>query len=79
MAVQLQLKIVIWTAGVKGATINGINPDAITKGNRILVDGFNQIIGEENIYAIGDIALMQADSAYPNGASRSSTGGDATG
>ena len=58
---------VIWTAGVKGATINGINPDAITKGNRILVDGFNQIIGEENIYAIGDIALMQADGAYPNG------------
>jgi len=58
---------VIWTAGVKGATIDGIDQNAITKGNKYLVDGYNRIAGDDNIYAIGDIALMQTDTNFPNG------------
>lgn len=58
---------VIWTAGVQGATIPGINNAAITRGNRYLVDGYNHIAGYGNIFAIGDIALMESDSNYPNG------------
>ncbi len=58
---------VIWTAGVKGATLPGIDQSAITKGNRYAVDGFNQIIGTEQIFSIGDISYMQADEAFPNG------------
>lgn len=58
---------IIWTAGVKGATIPGFPADSITKGNRYLVDGFNLIKGNEHIFAIGDIALMESDAAFPNG------------
>ncbi len=56
----------IWTAGVKGQYPEGIQPDAIVKGNRIMVNEFNMVLGTDNVFAIGDIAFMKTD-AYPNG------------
>ncbi|MFD0836520.1 NAD(P)/FAD-dependent oxidoreductase [Mariniflexile aquimaris] len=57
----------VWAAGVKGATIKGLNAeDYITKGNRLLVNEFNQVKGFETIFAIGDIACM-ATEEFPNG------------
>ena len=51
---------VIWTAGVQGAAINGLNADALVeKVERIRVNQFNQVKGYENIFAIGDIASME--------------------
>ncbi|MCK0156757.1 NAD(P)/FAD-dependent oxidoreductase [Cellulophaga sp. F20128] len=47
---------VIWTAGVKGAPINGLPKDAIIGGNRIAVDAYNQVMQTESIFAIGDVA-----------------------
>jgi len=55
----IKTKTVIWAAGVIGNSINGIPVDAITKGNRIIVDEFNKIANIKNVFAIGDIALMQ--------------------
>lgn len=49
---------VIWAAGVLGNIIPGINPESIER-NRYLTDRFNRILGHDNIYAIGDIALMR--------------------
>ncbi len=63
----MQTEHIIWTAGVKGATLSGIEPAAVTKGNRYLTDGFNRVQGYDFIYAIGDIAFMQTDPQYPNG------------
>ena len=52
----------IWAAGVEGATIKGLNAsELLTKGNRILVNEFNQIIGFDNIFAVGDVACMITD------------------
>ncbi len=57
----------IWAAGVTGAPIKGINGEAlIEKANRYKVDEFNKIKGFENIYALGDIALMETEE-YPKG------------
>ena len=53
----LKAKNMIWTAGVKGNIIEGINKRNIT-GNRFQVNKYNQIIEHENIFAIGDIASM---------------------
>lgn len=47
---------VIWTAGVKGAPINGLPKEAIIGGNRIAVNEFNQVAGLDRIFAIGDVA-----------------------
>ncbi|MEM6721787.1 MAG: NAD(P)/FAD-dependent oxidoreductase [Bacteroidota bacterium] len=58
---------VIWSAGVKGATIPGLDgEELITRGNRILVNEFNQVKGFEDVYALGDIASMQSED-YPFG------------
>jgi len=50
---------VIWAAGVKGATINGLNNECvIERAKRIKVDKFNRVINHKNIFAIGDVACM---------------------
>lgn len=48
----------IWAAGVKGALIPGVGDDSNVKGGRLLVNEFNLVKGYDNIYAIGDVALM---------------------
>ncbi len=47
---------VIWSAGVKGSPIKGFPDATILGGNRIAVNEFNQVLGAENIFAIGDVA-----------------------
>lgn len=57
----------IWTAGVTGAPIPGLKEEALVNGaNRYQVNVFNQVQGYENVFAIGDIALMQNEN-YPKG------------
>lgn len=56
----------IWTAGVLGASIPGLSPDAINRGSRIEVDQFNRVKGHDNIYAIGDVASMITE-RHPRG------------
>lgn len=51
----------IWAAGVQGAPVKGINASNIGRGNRILVNDYNQVQGFEHIYALGDVALMQTE------------------
>jgi len=57
----------IWAAGVTGAPIKGINGEVLVeKANRYRVDEFNNVKGFENIYALGDIALME-NKEFPKG------------
>ena len=60
-----QCSTLIWAAGVIGNTIDGINEASIVKG-RYAVDENNKIINEDNIYAIGDIAIQKTE-AKPDG------------
>ncbi|SFA84628.1 NADH dehydrogenase [Flavobacterium swingsii] len=58
---------VIWTAGVQGAAIAGLDAKSlIEKVERIRVNQYNQVAGYDNIFAIGDIASMETDK-YPQG------------
>jgi NADH dehydrogenase len=63
----LKTDTVIWSAGVKGKTIPGIPADLVVRGNRYKVDAFNKIETLNNVFAIGDIAYMTTDEAFPNG------------
>ncbi len=57
----------VWAAGVKGATIKGLDADDfVTRGNRIVVNEFSQVKGFEHIFAIGDIACMAIEE-HPHG------------
>ncbi|MDT0647330.1 NAD(P)/FAD-dependent oxidoreductase [Zunongwangia sp. F260] len=63
----LKTETFIWSAGVTGAPVKGLNASAmVEKANRYEVNTFNQVNGYENIFAIGDIALMQSEE-YPKG------------
>lgn len=63
---KIPTKSLIWAAGIKGNNLNGLPPTTIAKGNRITVNHFNQVIGFDTMFAIGDIAYMVTDK-YPNG------------
>jgi NADH:ubiquinone reductase (H+-translocating) len=56
----------IWAAGIKGNVPAGIDPQLVTRGNRIKVDRMNKVQGFDNIFAIGDLAYMETP-LYPNG------------
>jgi NADH dehydrogenase len=58
---------VIWTAGVQGALVSGLDSNALVeKIKRIRVNEFNQVKGYDTIFAMGDIAMMEQEN-YPLG------------
>ena len=61
-----QATTLIWAAGVKGSLMPGIEGENLIKGGRYLVNEFNQLKGSDNIFVIGDVALMTTDK-IPNG------------
>lgn len=65
----IQSDTVIWTAGVTGVKMDIIGADIQRgRGARFVVDGCNRVKGLEDVFAIGDIALMpDVDPAFPAG------------
>lgn len=64
---KLITKNLIWAAGVKGNPVAGISAESLGRSTRIKVDEFNRVKGYDNIFAIGDVALMEGDPDFPNG------------
>ena len=62
---EITTQTLIWAAGVSGILLEGLPTESIERG-RILVNQFNQVMGPDNIFAIGDIALMKSKK-YPKG------------
>jgi|TARA_B110000908_G_C10254157_1_gene454182 NADH dehydrogenase len=56
---------VIWSAGVKAITIEGIDLEG-SKSGRVPVDVFNETLNQKDVYALGDIAEM-IDEKHPRG------------
>ncbi|WP_281613642.1 NAD(P)/FAD-dependent oxidoreductase [Flammeovirga sp. SubArs3] len=64
---QLLGRNLIWSAGVEGNAPKGFDASKITeRGNRILVNEFNQVEGVQNVFAVGDVACMKLED-FPNG------------
>lgn len=62
----LLTETVIWTAGVKGASISGLPLESYLPNGRIKVNEFNEVNGLENVYALGDLAFMSLED-FPRG------------
>jgi NADH:ubiquinone reductase (H+-translocating) len=58
--------MVIWAAGVTGNRISGLPDDMWVANGRIKVDRQNQVLGQEDIFALGDLAQMITPK-YPKG------------
>lgn len=61
----LPASTLIWAAGVRGTLVEGYNDDDIV-GGRFLVNEYNQLKQYQNVYAIGDVAVM-IDEGNPKG------------
>lgn len=57
---KIRTRNVFWVAGVKPNSINGLDETAYNRG-RLAVNEFNQVAGYEDIFAIGDTALLISD------------------
>jgi len=63
---RLRTNNLIWAAGVKANGLEGIPTTALGRGGRVKVNRFNQVEGFDNVFAVGDVALM-TEEKYPNG------------
>ncbi len=57
---------VFWVAGVLANGLPGLDKNVYGRGNRILVNEYNQIEGHTTIFAVGDTCLMHT-AEYPDG------------
>ncbi|WP_375579920.1 NAD(P)/FAD-dependent oxidoreductase [Marivirga tractuosa] len=55
----------LWGAGVMGNVIDGLSDQSV-KNSRYKVNNYNLVEGTQNIYAVGDIALMETED-FPKG------------
>jgi NADH dehydrogenase len=62
----INTRMIIWTAGITGNRIEGLNADSFARGGRIIVDRSNRLSAYSNIFALGDISWM-SEEKYPNG------------
>ena len=62
---KLRSRNVFWVGGVKANSIAGLNENAYNRG-RLVVNEYNQVEGYNDVYAIGDTALM-TNIVYPKG------------
>ncbi len=71
----MECSLLIWTAGVtgvdftiKGENGNNLSSDILGRGRRWLIDGYCKVIGLDDVYALGDISLMEGvDPEFPQG------------
>jgi NADH:ubiquinone reductase (H+-translocating) len=63
---RIRTNLVIWTAGITGSRIGGIRDSSYGRSGRILVDGCSRVAGYTDIFALGDVALME-EPAFPGG------------
>jgi len=56
----------VWTAGITGEPIVGLDKATMQRGNRFVVDEFNHVNGYDNIFAMGDIAYLEGE-GFPHG------------
>ncbi len=57
----------IWTAGVTAQKFKGLPDKAYGKGNRLLVNSFNELIDNPDVFALGDTCFMTSDPKFPQG------------
>lgn len=64
---KIESRNLIWAAGVSAKTFEGFEPLSFGRGKRLQTNAFNLVKGYENIYALGDCALVHGDANYPDG------------
>ncbi len=56
----------LWAAGIKANSLIGVEPEQRAPNGRLLVDEFNRLVEEKDIFVLGDQCL-QTEEKFPNG------------
>ena len=64
---EIPTQTVIWVSGICANTIEGFPAESIGHAGRLLTDRFCRVKGVEDVYAIGDVSLVEGDEEYPLG------------
>ena len=64
---EIPAQTVIWVSGICANTIDGFPAESIGHAGRFLTDRYCRVKGVEDVYAIGDVSLIQGDEQYPLG------------
>ncbi|HRP88921.1 MAG TPA: NAD(P)/FAD-dependent oxidoreductase [Edaphocola sp.] len=63
----IETSALIWVSGVVAKKAEGLPKESLGRGRRILVNEYNEVLHTKNIYALGDICLMQSDKKFSEG------------
>ena len=63
----IETRTLIWAAGVIGSVYDGIPDDCYGNGKRLIVNEYNEVIGLNNVFAIGDACLQKTEAKFPIG------------
>ena len=64
---EIPTQTVIWVSGICANTIEGFPAESIGHASRFLTDRFCRVKGVKDVYAIGDVSLVEGDEEYPLG------------
>ena len=64
---EIPTQTVIWVSGICTNTIEGFPAESIGHAGRFLTDRFCRVKGVKDVYAIGDVSLVEGDEEYPLG------------
>ena len=64
---EIPTQTVIWVSGICANTIEGFPAESIGHAGRFLTDRFCHVKGVKDVYAIGDVSLVEGDEEYPLG------------
>ena len=64
---EIPAQTVIWVSGICANTIEGVPVESVGHAGRLLTDRFCRVKGLQDVYAIGDLSLIEGDEEYPLG------------
>lgn len=64
---EIPTQTVIWVSGICANTVEGFPAESIGHAGRLLTDRFCRVKGVKDVYAIGDVSLVEGDEEYPLG------------
>ncbi|MGP1416467.1 MAG: NAD(P)/FAD-dependent oxidoreductase [Prevotella fusca] len=64
---EIPAQTVIWVSGICANTIEGVPAESVGHAGRLLTDRFCRVKGLQDVYAIGDLSLIEGDEEYPLG------------
>ena len=64
---EIPTQTVIWVSGICANTVEGFPAESIGHAGRFLTNRFCRVKGVKDVYAIGDVSLVEGDEEYPLG------------